>query len=224
MEIKNQIILVTGSTGNIGPKITDGLSEKGAKVIGTYWSEENRKMAEKRSEKEIKYLKADLTKPEDVENLRKEIEEEEGRLTSVVNLVGGFSPGGLKETDALKLKKSFNTHTLTVFLMAKKFSEHLEKNRGSMINFTSQRALSPTSGALAYNVGKGSVKILTEALNEEFEKARVNAIAPLTIDTPSNRKAMPDANFDDWTDPEEILHTVEYLLENEAVNGQTINI
>jgi dihydropteridine reductase len=41
----------------------------------------------------------------------------------------------------------------------------------------------------------------------------VIGVLPTTIDTPSNRKAMPEANFEDWTKPADIAKELGYWLE-----------
>jgi NAD(P)-dependent dehydrogenase (short-subunit alcohol dehydrogenase family) len=45
----------------------------------------------------------------------------------------------------------------------------------------------------------------------------VNAILPGTIDTPANRRAMPDANTSKWTPPARIASVVRFLCENDGI-------
>jgi NAD(P)-dependent dehydrogenase (short-subunit alcohol dehydrogenase family) len=40
----------------------------------------------------------------------------------------------------------------------------------------------------------------------------VNCVMPSTIDTPSNRRNLPKANFSKWVDPNEIAEVMLFLL------------
>ena len=53
----------------------------------------------------------------------------------------------------------------------------------------------------------------------------VNAIIPGTIDTESNRKSMPAADFSKWVKPAIIADTLLFLVQEEtAINGATIPV
>ena len=43
---------------------------------------------------------------------------------------------------------------------------------------------------------------------------RANAILPSVIDTPANRRSMPDADFERWVTPEQIAGVVRFLCED----------
>ena len=43
-----------------------------------------------------------------------------------------------------------------------------------------------------------------------------SVVVPSTIDTPQNRTAMPDADFNDWVKPEDIANTIYYHCTDEA--------
>jgi NAD(P)-dependent dehydrogenase (short-subunit alcohol dehydrogenase family) len=60
---------------------------------------------------------------------------------------------------------------------------------------------------------------LTEALSEELKDSgvTVNAILPSIIDTPQNRKDMPDADFSRWVCPSSIADAITFLASDAAV-------
>lgn len=64
-------------------------------------------------------------------------------------------------------------------------------------------ALEPTPGMIGYGLAKASVHHLVKSLAAPKgglpEAASVLAILPITLDTPMNRKFMPDADFGTWT-------------------------
>ena len=55
---------------------------------------------------------------------------------------------------------------------------------------------------------------LIQALDAEYrdDGIRCNAILPSVIDTPANREAMPDADYEKWVPPEQIAKVVRFLL------------
>ena len=93
------------------------------------------------------------------------------------------------------------------------------------IGFTDQRfpaalqALEPRNGAnlSAATAAKAGVAALSAALGEELagEGILVNAVAPSIMDTPTNRRAMPKANFDTWPKVEEVAATILFLASPE---------
>ncbi len=58
---------------------------------------------------------------------------------------------------------------------------------------------------------------LTEAMAEELKgKVRVNAVLPSTLDTPANRKDMPNADFSAWVKPEDLARVMLFLASDDA--------
>ncbi|NIQ05232.1 MAG: SDR family oxidoreductase [Candidatus Korarchaeota archaeon] len=227
-EFAGKRILVTGASGGVGPALTDRLCEKGATVIGTYHSRDNLEKAKERAEhaSAVAYYRVDLTEEADVEALKRNVEEDHGTIHGIVNLVGGFSMGKLQETDLKHLKASFDRHATTIFLVLKHFVDHLEANRGSVVNFSSQRAINGNPSTLAYNVGKVAVTSLTKTINRGLKHTRVNAVAPDIIDTPTNRASMSGADRSKWTSLERVSDVVEFLLSerSETITGEIIRI
>jgi NAD(P)-dependent dehydrogenase (short-subunit alcohol dehydrogenase family) len=88
--------------------------------------------------------------------------------------------------------------------------------------------LSPQGGFIAYTVSKAGVITLTQALAQEVKKHRVtvNAVLPSTMDTPGNRRAMPDADRSEWVRTEDVAHVVAFLLSERAaaVTGAALTV
>ena len=103
-------------------------------------------------------------------------------------------------------------------------------NGGRIVNVATRPALEWRSGAgmVAYAASKAAVAALTAALAEEVVKdgIQVNAVAPSTMDTPSNRSAMPKADFDLWPKVEEVAATILFLAspENRVTRGGIVPV
>ena len=54
----------------------------------------------------------------------------------------------------------------------------------------------------------------------------VNCVMPGTIDTPQNRKAIPNADFSKWVAPEAIADVILFLISDaaRAINGAAVPV
>jgi NAD(P)-dependent dehydrogenase (short-subunit alcohol dehydrogenase family) len=101
---------------------------------------------------------------------------------------------------------------------------------GRIVNVAARPALEPRTGAgmAAYTIAKSGVAALTMALAEEVAKdgILVNAVAPSTMDTPANRKAMPKANFEKWPKVEDVAATILFLAspDNAVTRGGVVPV
>ena len=68
--------------------------------------------------------------------------------------------------------------------------------------------------------------IRTVALENEDAGLTANVVLPGTMDTPANRKAMPDADFSKWVQPKDVADLVLWLSDERAchVTGVAVPI
>ena len=80
----------------------------------------------------------------------------------------------------------------------------------------------------AYAASKASVMRLTESMATELREQgiNVNAVLPTIIDTPQNRKDMPDADPAKWVAPEALAEVVMFLASDasRAVHGALVPV
>ena len=99
---------------------------------------------------------------------------------------------------------------------------------GRIINIGAGAAQKAAAGMGAYAAAKSGVIRLTESLSQEVMEhgITVNAILPGTIDTPQNRKDMPDADRRRWVSPEEIAEVAVFLASGaaRAVTGAALPV
>src|SRR5258706_406111 len=101
---------------------------------------------------------------------------------------------------------------------------------GRIVNVATRPALEWRAGGgmVAYTASKAAGAALTVAMAEEVVKdgILVNAIAPSTMDTPANRKAMPKADHDAWTKVDEVAATILFLAspENRVTRGAVVPV
>ncbi len=138
-----------------------------------------------------------------------------GSLDGVALIAGGFRGGTRFEQapdDELPLMLEQNLHTAARVCHAA--IPRLLPAGGCIVAVGSFAALDGGAGAAAYSVSKAALHALVRvlALENEARGVRVNAVLPGTIDTPANRRAMPQADHSSWTPPEAIARTIAFLL------------
>ena len=81
---------------------------------------------------------------------------------------------------------------------------------------------------IAYCTSKAAVASMTQCLAKELlaENILVNAVAPSIMDTPANRAAMPDADFDSWPKLDQVAGAIEGLASprNALTSGAIIPV
>lgn len=102
------------------------------------------------------------------------------------------------------------------------------RGRGAVVTVGALSAFSGKPLMASYCAAKASVMRLTESLSAELRDKgiNVNAVAPSIIDTPANRAAMPDAEFDRWVSPLSLAEVMCFLCSPGArdVHGAVIPV
>jgi NAD(P)-dependent dehydrogenase (short-subunit alcohol dehydrogenase family) len=117
----------------------------------------------------------------------------------------------------------------SAFLLSKTVAAHMAQRRaGRILHIAARAALDPFPGAAAYIVAKSALLALIRVLALELGSSgiSVNGVLPTTIDTPANRKGMPQADFSKWVQPDSIAQLLVFLASDEAaaINGAFIPV
>ena len=101
-------------------------------------------------------------------------------------------------------------------------------NGGRIIAIGSRAALEPGAGVGAYSASKAAMvsMIRTVALENKDAGLTANVILPGTMDTPANRKSMPNADFSKWVKPASVASLMTWLASDAGkdVNGAVIPV
>jgi len=93
----------------------------------------------------------------------------------------------------------------------------LIESSGAIVNVGAVSALKAGAGMGAYAASKAGVHKLTESMAQELKgRVRVNAVLPSIIDTPANRKDMPDADFKTWVRADDLANVMLFLASDDA--------
>lgn len=128
-------------------------------------------------------------------------------LAAVICVAGGWTGGNavndLVQSSDLMWKQSVWSSTISAVIAAK----HLQD--GGVLSLTGAKAaLEATSGMIGYGMAKAAVHHLTKSLAGTDSgipsDSLVVSLLPIILDTPNNRKWMPDSDFSTWTPLQEI--------------------
>jgi len=127
----------------------------------------------------------------------------DGTFDGVFCVAGGWAGGNAASDEMVKnadlmWKQSVWSSAIAARIAAK----HLKE--GGFLQLTGAApALAGTPGMMGYGMAKAAVQQLTKSLAEEGsglpKGVHVVALLPITLDTPMNRKWMPNADFGTWT-------------------------
>jgi len=190
-KLKGKVAVVTGGSRDIGRAISIKLAKEGAKVIVNYYNSESGAKETvaiiKSSDGEAMAVKADVSKLDEIKNLKaKTVEAFGNKVDILVNNAGGlFARKTLQEFDEsfynLVMDVNFKS---TVFVM--QAFEPLMGKGASIINLSSQAARDGGGGGSAlYASSKGAVSTFTRSMAKELgpKGIRVNALCPGLIGT-----------------------------------------
>lgn len=227
-------IIVTGGAGTLGTSTVRLLLDSGANCSVPCFNEEELDQFELKDEENVWCASGiDLTDEQQTQKFYELAVEKQGTLWGSVHIAGGFGMGKIENTDRDSFLKQIHLNTVTCYNSCRTAIHWLrnsEHRGGRIVNIASRPALEPRqgSGMSAYTASKAGVAALTESLAAEVvnDNILVNAVAPSIIDTPANRNAMPDSDFDKWPKPEEIATQILFLVspQNQVTRGGVIPV
>jgi 3-oxoacyl-[acyl-carrier protein] reductase len=238
--LDNEIALVTGASRGIGRAIAQALGAAGATVIGTATSEAGAQaIGETLGAAGIKGrgMVLDVTDPASVEAVTKQVVEEFGAPTILVNNAGITRDNLLMRMKDEEWDAIIATNLSSVYRVSKACLRGMTKARkGRIINIASVVGSTGNAGQTNYAAAKAGLLGFTKSLAREVGSRgiTVNAVAPGFIDTDMTR-ALPEAQREALLQgiplnrlgkPEEIAGAVMFLASEAGayVTGETLHV
>ena len=188
-------VIVTGAFGALGRAVTAELTARGHAVAAV----DVAPVADG-IKAEIVLGGVDLTDEAAVGVAYAEAAAALGGIDALVNIAGGFVWEPVEGGAVDSWTRMHRMNVQTAFVSSRAALPFLLESKGAIVNIGAAAAAQPAMGMAAYAASKSGVRALTESLAEEMRSrgVRVNAVLPTIIDTPTNRKDMPDADTSAW--------------------------
>lgn len=212
-------VIITGATGNLGRAVTERFLAEGYTVVATVTSEEAKKTLPISEGLQVEAV--DLTSEEETEIFVQNTVERYRKIDAALLLVGGFAAGNIGATKSDDVKKQLSLNFDTAYHIARPLFGHMkEAGEGRLVFIGARPSISAAAGKdlIAYGLSKSLLFKLAEYLNEEARGTNLTAtvVVPSTLDTPLNRRNMPEANPNDWVKPEALADILEFVVSGKA--------
>jgi L-fucose dehydrogenase len=224
LQLKDNVIIVTGGARGIGEGICRVLAAEGAipVIVGRDADDNARTVAALTAAGGMAWqVVAELSEPAACEQAVQAVVAQFGRLDGLVNNAGVNDGVGLENGDYERFMQSLHQNVVHYYLMAHYALPELKKSKGAIVNITSKTAETGQGNTSAYAAANGGRNALTREWAVELLKygLRVNAIVVAECWTPQ---------YENWiktlANPEEKLReiTARIPLENRMTTAEEI--
>ncbi|MDP2363239.1 MAG: glucose 1-dehydrogenase [Ignavibacteria bacterium] len=228
MKLENKIAIITGSSRGIGKATAILFAKEGAKVVINCEEQtsEAEKVVDAIGNTKAIFVKADVSKEDDVKRLISETIKKFGKIDILVNNAGAiFRPGDWK-SNIDTWHKTLDVNLTSAWLMIREVAPIMtEHGGGSIVNVVSVYGFLGAAPVLAYTSAKGGLITLTKSFAKELAPTiRVNAVAPSNVMTDMTKGAGEELieSFRQQTplnriaEPDEIAKAILFLVSNDA--------
>ena len=233
----SKIALVTGATRGIGKAIAEALVANGMTVVGTATSEAGAASISEYLGDNGKGIVLDVSNDESVDAVIKQINEEFGAPTVLVNNAGITRDNLMMRMKMDEWDQVINTNLTSVFRVTKACLRGMTKAKfGRIVTISSVVGSMGNAGQANYSAAKAGLEGFSRSLAAEIGSRgiTVNCVAPgfiatdMTKDLPEEHKAnlvskVPAARLGE---PSEIAAAVAFLTSDVAgyITGETLHV
>ncbi|MCK4801419.1 MAG: SDR family oxidoreductase [Anaerolineales bacterium] len=231
--LKGKVVLITGPAGNLGSAVVDRFYKNSSSLVLLDYREDrlNNIFPQLGNSPDHLLISAiDLTDYSLVESAVTQAIDHFGRIDILIHTAGGFRMGEkVHEISEEAWDQLMDLNVRTLLNISKAVIPHMiSKNAGKIVTIGARPALSGKAKMGSYSVAKTAVLRLTESMSAELKSQgiNINCILPGTIDTPGNRKAMPDADTSKWVSPDSLAEVIAFLSSEAAkdIHGAAIPV
>ena len=220
-------VVITGATGALGRAVVQRFMDDGARLALIGHSERGLGEAFPGLDNSRHLLlAADVSSTSDMQAAAVQILAAFPHVDTLVHTAGGFEMGPtVHALDRASWDRMMDLNAWSFVAVAQAFAPAMIARRsGRVIAVSAKTATRGAAAMSAYIASKSALQRLVEAMAAELSPhgIQVNSIAPSVLDTPANRRAMPDANPADWVSTAVAAQTIAFLASPaaQALHGQ----
>jgi NAD(P)-dependent dehydrogenase (short-subunit alcohol dehydrogenase family) len=187
MRLKDKAAIITGAGSGIGEASAKLFAAEGARVVVVDYDQAGGERVAGEIGGSAFFLRADVSKPADMEQMSREVFDRFGRIDILFNNAGVSCVGTLHETLEADWDRVMSINTKGIYLACKYVVPiMIQQKSGCIINMASGAAVVGLAQRAAYTASKGAVFALTRAMQTDYcrQGIRVNSLVPGTIYTP----------------------------------------
>ena len=200
----NQKVLITGAQGALGSQVVQKYLSAGYQVSGTLLK--GTKVPDSASSSKVNWIEVELG---DAHSVRSALGQSD--FGTLVHCAGGFRFSKLDQLTDEDLEFLLSANLKSTFYLLRELLPAMKKNNfGRIVLVSAKATLGPGAGLGAYAASKVGLNMIVASLTEETKSQdiTINAVLPSMIDTPANRKDMPDADFSKWVPTAELADII----------------
>ena len=149
-----------------------------------------------------------------------------GGIDALLHTVGGFHWGKTLDLTSEQHEFLLRANYLTSWQVVRStLPAMLERKMGRLVFISAYATQTGGSAGLGgYLASKCALNGLVSCLAQELKgtNVTVNAILPTIIDTPRNRKDMPDSDYSKWVTPDDVANTAEFIWNTSSMQGALV--
>jgi 3-oxoacyl-[acyl-carrier protein] reductase len=235
----SKTILITGASTGIGAETASHLAPGNHLFLhynSSVQAAQNVAADVERKGGQATMLCADLSHEAGCRQLHTELARKMDRLDVLVNNAGGMlKRHGIRDYEWRLMEDIFALNTFSAMMVTALCIPLLEKGEDpSIITITSLAIRHGGPTATIYAAAKAALDAFTRGMAKELAPGiRVNAVAPGVIATPFHDKVTSPEQIKAWTEatplkkigaPGHIASAVKFIIENDFMTGETIDI
>lgn len=212
--------IVTGASGNMGQAVVKKFLAEKYHVVGSAVHDDPAPLI--LNDPHFEEVLVNLMDEADAKKFVEGVIEKNKVIDVAVLTVGGFAMNSIEKTSTADIEKQYKLNFETAYNVARPvFLQMMKQGSGRIFIVGSKPGLDVSrngKGMVAYSLAKSLIFRLAELMNAEAAKTNVvtSVLVPSTIDTPQNRKSVPDADFESWVRPEAIADAVFFYCSKEG--------
>jgi 3-oxoacyl-[acyl-carrier protein] reductase len=245
MELKNAVVIVTGSSSGVGAACVLQLAAKGSRVVINY--SKSQAEADAVAQQVIAaggdaiVVQGNVANDADCRRMAQAALDKWGRIDGLINNAGKTKFADHADLDALNAHDFIDIYSVNVigaFQMVRACADTMRKQgRGAVVNMSSIAGLMGNGSSVAYSASKGALNTMTKSLARALgPEIRVNAVCPGFIEGRWLKEGLGEERYEKYRQqyiastplhaaetPEDVAGVAIWLLEGAGlVTGETI--